>query len=236
MAARAQAAGVEIRLGQRVDAASIAAIAPEVVLLATGASPVTPPLPGADMPHVVQAWDLLAGTVQPGERVVVVGGNAVGVETALLVAEEGALSAEAVKFLLTHGADSPESIAEAARSGGREVVVVELAPKLGVDLGKSTRWGMLLDVERCGVDVRLGMRAVAIEPEGVRVEPSSGGESVLLPADTVVLALGARSYNPLEVELTDLGIPVTVVGDAAKVADAMKAIHAGFQAARKLEI
>ena len=236
MAARAQAAGVEIRLGQRGDAASIAAIAPEVVLLATGASPVTPPLPGADMPHVVQAWDLLAGTVQPGERVVVVGGNAVGVETALLVAEEGALSAEAVKFLLTHGADSPESIAEAARSGGREVVVVELAPKLGVDLGKSTRWGMLLDVERCGVDVRLGMRAVAIEPEGVRVEPSSGGESVLLPADTVVLALGARSYNPLEVELTDLGIPVTVVGDAAKVADAMKAIHAGFQAARKLEI
>jgi 2,4-dienoyl-CoA reductase (NADPH2) len=236
LAARAAVAGVRIELGQRVDAARIAALEPDAVLLATGGTPATPPLPGAELPHVVQAWDLLAGRVEPGERVVVVGGNAVGVETALLVAEMGALSAEAVKFLLTHGADSPESIADAARRGGREVVVVELAPKLGVDLGKSTRWGMLLDVERCGVDVRLGMRAVAIEPEGVRVEPSSGGESVLLPADTVVLALGARSHNPLEAELANLGVPVTVVGDAAKVADAMKAIHAGFQAARKLEI
>ena len=236
MAARAGAAGVELKLGQPVDAQAIAALEPDAVLLATGAKPATPPLPGADLPHVVQAWDLLAGRVEPGVRVVVVGGNAVGVETALLVAEQGALSAEAVKFLLTHGADSAESIAEAARSGGREVVVVELAPKLGVDLGKSTRWGMLLDIERCGVDVRLGMRAVAIEPEGVRVEASSGGESVLLPADTVVLALGARSHNPLEAELAALGVPVTVVGDAAKVADAMKAIHAGFQAARKLEL
>jgi len=236
LAARTQAAGVELRLGVSADADAIAALEPDAVILATGARPVTPALPGADLPSVVQAWDVLSGRVQPGHEVVVVGGNAVGVETALWVAEQGALSAEAVKFLLTHDADTPENIAAAARSGGREVKVVELAPKLGVDLGKSTRWGMLLDVERCGVDVKLGVRAVAIEPEGVRVEPSSGGEAVLMPADTVILALGATSHNPLEAELSELGVPVVTVGDAAKIADAMKAIHNGYQAARKLDL
>ncbi len=236
LAARVRAAGVRVELGQRADAARIAAELPDAVLLATGATPAVPPLPGIEGEQVVQAWDVLAGQVDPGERVVVVGGNAVGVEVALAIAELGALSAEAVKFLLLHGADDPERIAEAGRRGGREVTVVELAPKLGADLGKSTRWGMLMDVERSGIDVRLGMRAVAIHPEGVEVEPCGGGEPALLPADTVVLALGARSFNPLQAALEELGVPVRVVGDAEKVADAMKAIHAGFQAARKLEL
>lgn len=234
LAARARAAGVVVKTGVEASAEKVVALEPDHVFLATGAVPATPPVPGADLPHVVQAWDVLEGSVVPGQRVVVVGGNAVGVETALLVAELGALSGEVVKFLLVHGADSPEAIAEAASRGGREVTVIELAPKLGVDLGKSTRWGMLMDLERARVDVRVGTKAVAIEEDGVRVEV--GEQPALLPADTVVLALGASSHNPLQDALNEAGVPCTVVGDAAKIADAMAAIHDGYNAARKLRL
>ncbi len=230
LAARAAALGVQLQLGAVADADAIAALQPDAVVVATGALPVQPELPGADLPHVVQAWQLLQGLVPAGQRVVVVGGNAVGVETALLVAEQGSLSGEAVRFLLVHGADEPQAITRAATRGARQVTVVELARKLGQDLGKSTRWGMLMDIERTGVDVRTGTRAVAIEPGAVRVLCGEDEQEQLLPADTVVLALGARSHDPLSAELAARGFEVTVVGDAAKVADAMNAIHSGFLA------
>ncbi|MFH1467716.1 MAG: FAD-dependent oxidoreductase [Pseudomonadota bacterium] len=234
LAARVRHLGVQVRLGQEADVAAVLAEAPRHVILATGSRPVLPAIPGAERPSVLQAWDVLAGRAQPGRQVVVIGGNAVGVEVALQLAEEGALDAESVRFLLVHGADDPESIAREAARGARGVTVVELAPKLGVDLGKSTRWGMLQDVERAGIGVRLGTRAVAIEEGGVRAVVGLEGDEVLLPADTVVLALGARPHNPLQVALEAAGVTARVVGDAARVADALKAIHAGYEVAQRL--
>ena len=60
-------------------------------MVATGAVPAMAPIPGVDLPHVVQAWDVLADKVITGERVVIVGGGAVGVETALFLTEKAPL-------------------------------------------------------------------------------------------------------------------------------------------------
>jgi len=57
---------------------------PEVLILATGGEPIVPPIPGVDLPLVVQAWDILAGNRQAGRKVAVLGGGRVGVETALI--------------------------------------------------------------------------------------------------------------------------------------------------------
>jgi 2,4-dienoyl-CoA reductase (NADPH2) len=211
-----------------VDAALLGAEKPDGVILATGGAPLTPPIVGADLPQVVQAWDLLAGRAHAGEEVVIIGGGAVGVETALLLAEEGTLSAEALKFLLIHNAESPEVLRELAIHGSKKVTIVELLGDLGKNFGRTTRWGMLQDLERYGVKCRTGSRALAITANGVRIEKAGMVEE--LPADTVVLAAGTRSYNPLAELVATLGISFAVVGDARAAAMVFDAVHQGHAA------
>ncbi|MFP4032394.1 MAG: NADH:flavin oxidoreductase, partial [Desulfococcaceae bacterium] len=94
------------------------------------------------------------------------------------------------------------------------------------------RWGMLQDLERIGVRVRTATRALEITPTGLRVDVD--GEVGEIPADTVVLAAGARPYNPLESVLQRKNIPHAVIGDAREIARAMEAVHAGFEAGRDI--
>jgi len=230
--AQVVARGVKVVLNTPVDPALVEREAPDAVILATGAVPVTPPIPGAELPHVVQAWDVLAGKVRTGRRVVILGGGAVGVETALLLADKGTLSGDALKFLLVNRAEELEDLYELASRGTKEVLVVEMIDKVGRDIGKSTRWAMMQDAERAGIAVRTATRALEITPTGVRVDSGQGTEEI--PADTVVLAVGAKSHHPLLEVLEQKGIPVTVAGDARQLAKAFEAVHQGFDAGRSI--
>ncbi len=51
----------------------------------------------------------------------------------------------------------------------------------------------------------------------------------LYPCDTVVLAIGTKAYNPLEVELEGL-CETVVIGDAIKPRKAVAAVREGFVA------
>lgn len=227
-----QLSGVTVRLGSAVDEATLRETAPDAVILATGGMPVTPPIPGVELPHVIQAWDLLLGTAVAGKRVAVIGGGAVGIETALLLAEKGTLSGEALKFLLVHGAEEPDTLYGLATRGSKEVTVIEMLDELGKNFGKSTRWGMMQDVERCGVTTRVAARVAEISPDAVRIE--TDGRTEEIPADTVVLAVGTRSRNPLQESAAALGLPLRVVGDAARPAMVFDAVHQGFLAGREI--
>ena len=228
LARQVQLAGIPVRLGCEVDATLIEAAAPDAVILATGAIPIAPPIPGSDLPHVVQAWDVLANRAITGRRVAIIGGGAVGVETALFLAEKGTLSAEGVKFLLVNGAEDPESLYRMATEGTRRVTLVEMLDKVGKEIGKSTRWGMLQDLSRIGVTTLTGTTVTAITADGLTVTRDGQDENVA--ADTVVIAAGSRAYNPLEQPVTALGIDCRVVGDAGKVALAFDAVHQGYRA------
>lgn len=82
-------AGVKVALGQEVTPEVVSREKPEVALLASGAEAIRPELPGAQGRNVVHALDVLAGTAQVKGRVVVVGGEQVGCETAEYLAERG---------------------------------------------------------------------------------------------------------------------------------------------------
>ncbi|NLA87182.1 MAG: FAD-dependent oxidoreductase, partial [Clostridiales bacterium] len=82
-------AGVEVRLNTDVTPRLAEKIAPDVLIVAVGASPVIPPIPGIESNHVIVANDLYTRRDEVGKKVVILGGGLVGCETAVHLAQEG---------------------------------------------------------------------------------------------------------------------------------------------------
>jgi 2,4-dienoyl-CoA reductase (NADPH2) len=199
---------------------------PDVVILATGASPLLPNIPGIETEGVVTAWDVLSGKANVGENVVIVGGNAVGLETAIYLADQGTLPPEVLHFLVANRAESWETLERLVNRGSKHVTVVEIMKKPGQDIGGSTRWTVMMELRRLGVNILTGAKAARIGPEGVEIE--KGEDRNLLPADSVVIAAGAKSDNRLLAEIEDLVPEIHTIGDAREPRNALEAIKEGF--------
>jgi 2,4-dienoyl-CoA reductase (NADPH2) len=233
LAAQIDTQNITVKLGIKADGPLIESHKPDHVILATGAIPLFPPIKGRELPNVVQAWDLLEKKAYTGKRVVIIGGGAVGVETALFLAEKGTISGETLKFLMVNQAEPLEDLYTLCIKGTKQVIMVEMLDTVGKDIGKSTRWGMMQELSRVGVEINTQTKALEITESGVRVEMNGAVKEI--PADTVVLAAGSRSYNPLQEEVLKRKIPCSVVGDAKRVALAFDAVHQGFDAGRAIE-
>jgi 2,4-dienoyl-CoA reductase (NADPH2) len=224
---------VNIHLSTVVDEALIQSNPPDHIIIATGARPITPPIPGIESANVVQAWDVLRNRVRTGRKVVIIGGGAVGVEVALFLAEKGTLSGETLKFLMVNKAEPMDELYNLAINGTKEVLLIEMIDRIGEGLGKTTRWTLMQDMKRANVQAMTVTKALEISPQGVKVATAEGN-TLEIPADTVVLGVGSQSHNPLSEPLARLGIPTTTVGDADQVATAFEAMHSGFKAGMAL--
>jgi len=165
---------IALTLGTRVAAIDPAAkkltladgreVAWDALLLATGADPVRPPLPGGDQPHVLTLRTLsdsraIIARAQQVKKAVVVGTSFIGMEVAASLR---------------------------ARNLSVEVVAPEKVPferTLGPQLGTLLRGAH----EKNGVRFHLGQSVAAIEDDAVQL---TGGARV--PADLVVLGVGVR--------------------------------------------
>jgi 2,4-dienoyl-CoA reductase (NADPH2) len=216
---------VEIFLGKEADEAFIREQAPEALILATGATPLLPSIPGINHSKVVLAWDVLAGTATVGKKVIIVGGNAVGLETALYLGYHGTISPEVLHFLMVNKAESPDMIESLLNRGDKQVCVVEMTKKVGQDIGNSTRWTIMAELKRLGVKVIPGAKAVEVNNAGLRIHKDTREE--VLSADSIVMATGSKSENTLA-SLKDLAPELYVIGDAKKPGNALEAIKEGF--------
>ncbi|MBU2514915.1 NAD(P)/FAD-dependent oxidoreductase [bacterium] len=232
LATQVKVHGINVELNKTVDEALLKEKKPDHVILATGAKPLTIPVPGADLPNVVQAWDVLQNKVLTGKKVVVLGGGAVGVETALFLAEKGTMSGDALKFLLLNGVETPEDLCELAVQGTKKVTMVEMLEKAGKDIGRSTRWVLMGDLSRYGVETRTETKALEITEKGLKVE--CDGKTEEIAADTIVMATGSVPENSLHQTLTQLSIPYEMVGDSKQIGLAYDAIYSGFDVGRAL--
>lgn len=81
--------GVDIHLGEEISESMVDDLAPDVVCIATGSSIALPDIPGIKGNNVVFATDVLAGKTKVGEKVVILGGGEIGLETGYHLAEQG---------------------------------------------------------------------------------------------------------------------------------------------------
>jgi 2,4-dienoyl-CoA reductase (NADPH2) len=221
--------GVKTELNRAASAEEIEAFAPDAVVVAAGALPVTPSIPGIELGHVVEAWEVLGSQVELGPRVAIIGGGAVGCELGVFISRQGTIDSETIRFLLLNEAESVETIKELATRGIKEVVILEMDKVAGRGLGISTRWTVLQDLNRMGVKLMTSSRVQAIIPGGVLVDREDGG-SELVEADTVVVAIGSQSQDQLYQELKDKLPEVYLVGDASRPRTALEAMREGFDA------
>ncbi|MBC2717879.1 MAG: FAD-dependent oxidoreductase [Desulfobacteraceae bacterium] len=81
--------GVLIRHKNKVTQEMFAQGKPDAVIMATGAYPVTAPIPGIDSPHVSDAREVLMGKVEISGPAAILGAGYVGMETADFLLDKG---------------------------------------------------------------------------------------------------------------------------------------------------
>jgi 2,4-dienoyl-CoA reductase (NADPH2) len=222
--------GVKILLSTPLTAERVNKEKPDVLVVATGARPMELHVPGRDQAHVVNAWDVLMERVPDiGRNVVIIGGNATGCETAHFITAMDAPDPSIFTFLMYHTAEDPAFARKLLHCAGRSVTVVDLLDRIAGNVGKTARWSLLKSLRLMGVKQKTGTRLVEITADEVVVETLAGRET--LPADTVILAVGARSVNQLASEVSGSGVQVITVGDAKEPRKLPDAVREGFEAA-----
>ena len=220
---------IPLKLNHNVDAEFIKSCAPDHVILATGAAPLVPPIPGADKEGVLNSWEVLRDNPPLGKKVAIIGGGAVGLETAMFVAAKGTINAETLDFLFRYEAASPERLRELRFNGTSRVVVFEMLPRAGKDVGKSTKWVLFDSLKRHKVKLRTEAKVVSMDANSVTWQKND--EEHTEAFDHIIIAAGSKSVNTLESPLAELNIPYTLIGDCLKPGKIDNAIHSGFLAA-----
>jgi pyruvate/2-oxoglutarate dehydrogenase complex dihydrolipoamide dehydrogenase (E3) component len=185
--AEIEASSVNVAVG-REDATDVAReLRPDAVIVATGASPLVPEIPGVktgmERGEVLLAEDVLGtGLTFPGRKLAVAGGGMVGCETA--------------EYLASQGAD---------------VTILEMTRELASDVEPISRSALLQRIEHLGIKIFAG-HALASWSAGTILTD----QGVALRADLLVLALGYRPSASTAEEWARYGRYVFPIGDARR--------------------
>jgi len=197
--------GVELHRATEVTDDLITKEAPDAVVLATGASPFIPDIPGIKRDNVVLAGDVLTGSVKVGDRVVIIGGELVGCEVGDLLAY-----------------------------AGKEVTLTTLeSDLLTFDVSAVTRESLLYRLHSMGVVILTGVQYKKITGDSVILVDKEGKEQAI-KADTIVLAAGTRPNSELALLLKKRVSEVYSVGDCVTPRKILDAMNEGYRAGLSL--
>ncbi|NCB24235.1 MAG: NADH:flavin oxidoreductase [Bacteroidia bacterium] len=226
-----RALGVEFVMGKEAAADDILAASRDYdrVVVAAGSKAAFPPIPIEEGTDVVHAWDVFEGNVSLGKNVVVVGGGDVGVEVAMYIGEIGTITAEQLRFMMIYKTEPEAKLKQLLNKGVHSVSVVEMGSKFAPDINPGSRWSIMYRTKQLGVDLMKETRVLKITKEAVVVENAEGQKSI--PADTVVIAAGARPNNDLYKALEGKISKIDAIGDAVDVGRINNAIESAYRLA-----
>ncbi len=224
---------IDVILEHEVTADFIRERKPDYVIAAEGAEPVRPRIEGIDDPKTVSAWDVLMHDPPLGTEIAIIGGGAVGLETAGFLAVKGTLEPEALHFLFLNEAETIERLRELCTRGTKKITVFEMLPRAAAEVGRSTRWVLMNGVNRYGITILTGTKVLSMN--GGKVVYEREGATGSMQFDSVVNAVGSRPVRKVADTLAATGVPFTVIGDSDRPARIDKAIHDAFLAVMNLE-
>jgi NADPH-dependent 2,4-dienoyl-CoA reductase/sulfur reductase-like enzyme len=244
--ARLEELKVDVRLSTRADLASIRSLAPDAVIVATGAIRRAPPIPGKDQPHVYDGASLralllgengddAAGKAPLTQRLALGAARVVGItNNPDLVRKASKLWMPVGHRVVIIGGELVGlELAEFLHERGRQVTVVEEAPQFGRGLSPTRRSVMLEHMPDYGIALYERASGIAIGKDAVTFA-DAGGESIEVPADTVIIAKGAEANTGLYDELKAAGIDAHMVGDCQGVGYIIGAVRNAADVAAKI--
>ncbi len=196
--------GVDVRLGKRATAGDVLSAKPDAVIVATGARPKVPKLPGLKREKAMLARDVLMGQAMPGRRVLVAGGGAVGME-----------AAETLSLM------------------NKEITLLEMTGEVGADMTPDRRFWVLEELADHEVGLLTNSTITGVSDGKVHIRHEEHEETIS-PFDDVVIALGYEPDSALADELKGQVPAVFTIGDAMQVRSATEAIREGAETARKI--
>jgi pyruvate/2-oxoglutarate dehydrogenase complex dihydrolipoamide dehydrogenase (E3) component len=199
--------------------------APDAVIVATGALPLIPDIPGIKGENVVTAYQVLAEEVAVGGEAVILGGSLVGLETADFLAMRG--RKVTVVELLEEGMEKPSL----DQSSG---VFMEnrLAVK-GVFPDNASVHYMLGRLAQQDVPINFAREIREISGNKVSLI-WEGKEQIIGPFDTIILALGRVANNKIADDIKDMVSELYVIGDAKEPRGVFEAVHEAAEVARRV--
>jgi 2,4-dienoyl-CoA reductase-like NADH-dependent reductase (Old Yellow Enzyme family)/thioredoxin reductase len=194
--------GIDVRLNTHVTPEIIKETKPDALIIAIGAEPAVPPIPGIE--KAVTALDVYCkpeGTI--GNKVVVVGGGLVGCEVGLELVQRG-----------------------------RDVIVIEMLERLVENFIGIYRTALLDHMDEVGIRSLVKTKCKEIKADGVLVADESGKEDFIpADAVVIAVGMKAKTEEAKKLREAAGDIPVFEIGDCVRAAKVGEAIQEGYTAA-----
>ncbi|WP_449469272.1 FAD-dependent oxidoreductase [Sphingobium chungangianum] len=217
---------ITVQLSTKATPELLTTLAPDEVVVATGARRALPPIPGADRDNVFSGDEMrslmlgqdlgkLARKVDAKTRLMMRAGRVTG-----LTGRPGFIRAASTYFMpfgervvIIGGELVGLELAEFLAKRGRKVVVIDEAAKMGAGLQVVRRWRVLDELHHLGVTLLPNAGDIAIGDKNVSYR-NSFGQVRTMAADQVIVAKGAQGDPRLADQLKAAGFSVRSIGDA----------------------